>query len=403
MTAMLDHPGVIPAGWIGEPRLLAAPSGRPPVLSRQQLLDCLDAVGLTGRGGAAFPLAVKIRSLRSGVDPIVVVNATEGEPASAKDHALLGRAPQRVLDGAAVLAGALGASRVLVAVADPVLGLALHRAVKSRPDARLFTLHRVPDRFISGEARALVRALSGGPALPPGRRVLPTEQGVNGSPTVLSNAETFAQLAVLATVGPVEYARIGTSAEPGTTLLTVTGAVARPGVLEVPLGTELAAVAAAVEAAASQAVVIGGYHGAWLEPDPSLRLSRAGLATAGGTLGAGAVMFVGEHTCALAELARITHWLADQSAKQCGPCAFGLPALVADVRALAAGRADPAVADRHAAMVTGRGACAHPDGAARFIRSGLAVLADEIRTHQTYGGCRRGDHGHLTLTRIGGR
>jgi NADH:ubiquinone oxidoreductase subunit F (NADH-binding) len=229
--------------------------------------------------------------------------------------------------------------------------------------------------------------------------VLPTESGVDGVPTILSNAETFGQLAMLVRLGPIEYARSGTPSEPGTTLLTVSGAVARPGVLEVPLGVSLAEVADAVGAMPTQAVVVGGYHGAWLPPEPMLALSRAGLGSVGGTLGAGAVIFVGDQTCALSELSRVAQWLADQSTRQCGPCAFGLPALASDVRALVAGSASSEVAARHAAMVTGRGACAHPDGAARFIRTGLAVLADEVRTHQAYGGCRRSDQGQLRTGR----
>ena len=395
MTAVLNAPaaGAPPVGWLGTPRLLnGTADGPPPRLNRGELLAVLDAVNLTGRGGAAFPLAAKIRGLRTG-EPVVVVNGTEGEPASAKDAALLGRVPHLVLDGAAVLAAAVGASRVLVAIASSGQAPGLLRALAERPDRALFQLHGVEDRFIAGESRALISALDGGPAVPPGRLVLPTVRGVGGAPTVLANAETFAQLAVLARIGPAAFAEVGTAAEPGTTLVTVTGAVARPGVLEIPLGTPLGAVAAEVGAEPSDAVVIGGYHGAWLRYDPSLPLSRAGLGAAGGTLGAGAVIFVGRRTCGLAELARVAQWLADQSAKQCGPCTFGLPALAADVRALCGG--GPDLVNRHAGQVAGRGACAHPDGAVRFITSGLRVLADEVGVHRAYGGCRRSDRGQL--------
>ena len=398
MTAVLNAPatGAPPVGWLGRPRLLNGSAGSPlPSLSRDGLLALLDAVNLTGRGGAAFPLAAKIRGLRTGTEPVVVVNGIEGEPASAKDAVLLGRVPHVVFDGAAVLAAAVGASRVLVAIASSGQAPGLLRALAERPDRALFQLHGVEDRFVAGESRALISALNGGPAVPPGRLVLPTVRGVGGAPTVLANAETFAQLAVVSRIGPAAFSEVGTASEPGTTLLTVTGAVARPGVLEIPLGTSLGAVAAAVGAEPSDAVVIGGYHGAWLRYDPELELSRAGLAAAGGTLGAGAVIFVGRQTCALAELARVARWLAAQSAKQCGPCAFGLPALAADVRALQSGTGDAELFARHAGQVAGRGACAHPDGAVRFIASGLRVLTEEMGVHRAYGGCRRSDRGQL--------
>jgi NADH:ubiquinone oxidoreductase subunit F (NADH-binding) len=155
-----------------------------------------------------------------------------------------------------------------------------------------------------------------------------------------------------------------------------------------------------VGAGPSQALVIGGFHGNWLPDDPTLVLSRAGLAAAGGTLGAGAIMFVGSDSCGLAELARVSRWLADESAKQCGPCAFGLPALADDVDSIARGsRSSAAAAQRHASLLVGRGACAHPDGAVRFVRSGLAALADEVASHAAYGGCRRTDRGHLSTSR----
>lgn len=399
--------GAVPIGWIGEPRLMKptdgfdlrahlAVHGPLPALDRAQLLALVESARLTGRGGAGFPLATKLRSLRAG-RPIVVVNAAEGEPVSAKDYALLSRHPHLVLDGAAVLAGAIRARRVLIAVSDSALLSALEPVLAQRPDASRFELRLVPDRFITGEARALVAALNGGAAVPPGRRVLPTEHGVQGRPTLLSNAETFAQLAVLVRLGAAGFGSVGTPQEPGTALLTVTGAVANPGVLEIPLGTTLGAVATAVGALPSQAVVVGGYHGAWLPPSPALVLSRAGLASVGGTLGAGVLIFVGEQTCPLAELARVAEWLAGESAKQCGPCTFGLPALAADVRAQVAGHPSPA--HRTLAQLPGRGACAHPDGAVRFVSSGLSLLAAEVAVHRSYGSCRRPDRGQLATRR----
>lgn len=118
----------------------------------------------------------------------------------------------------------------------------------------------------------------------------------------------------------------------------------------------------------------------------------------GGGFGAGVLIFLGQQTCALAELTRVAGWLADESAKQCGPCRFGLPALVADLAGLL--RGIPGAADRHLAQVDHRGACAHPDGAVRFIRSGLAVLQPELVAHR-HGGCGRPDLGQLATTRAG--
>jgi NADH:ubiquinone oxidoreductase subunit F (NADH-binding) len=404
MTTLLDRPSATAWWTIGEPRLLAGPAGADqldlaahlathgPLPPADRLLGHLDAAPVAGRGGAGFPLAGKVRAL-PGRARQVVVNGAESEPASRKDRTLLLRAPHLVLDGALAVAQATGAERVTVAVHDRAVTDRVRAAVAERPDARRVEVRPVTGGFVAGEARAVVRALRGGPARPPGRRTPPTADGV-----VLANAETFAQAAVLLRRGPHRFADTGTPDEPGTTLLTVGGAVRRPGVVELPLGTPLGIVLTAAGApTAAQAVVLGGYHGSWVPALPDLRLSRAGAAAAGASLGAGVVLVLDTDTCALGELARVAAWLAAQSARQCGPCRFGLPALAADVAALAAGQPRAGAAFEHARLVTGRGACAHPDGAARFVTSGLHLLQEEARRHLAAGGCGRPVLGELPL------
>jgi len=405
VTALLDRSAVdTTAWWIGEPRLLAglaghhsldhdahvATHGRLP--SPDRLLAYLDATPLAGRGGAGFPLGKKLRTL-TGPARHVVVNGTESEPASRKDRTLLLRTPHLVLDGAIAVARATGARKITVAVHDESTARAVRAAVAERADGRDVHVRTTPGGFVAGEARAVVRALQGGPALPPGHRTPPTVAG-----DVVSNAETFAQAAVLLRLGPHPFADTGTPAEPGTTLLTVGGAVERPGVVEVPLGTPLGIVLAAAGAPAHPAaVVLGGYHGSWVAPIPEIRLSRAGAAAAGAAFGAGVVLVLSAATCPLGELARVAGWLAGESARQCGPCRFGLPAMAADVAALAAGSRRVGAALEHARAVTGRGACAHPDGAARFVTSGLHLLSDEVQRHVEQGGCRRPVLGQLPI------
>jgi NADH:ubiquinone oxidoreductase subunit F (NADH-binding) len=409
MTTTFDRaaatmPGT-PTWTIGAPRLLAgldrfpvidypthlAVHGTMPGSDLERVLAQLDAVGLTGRGGAGFPLAAKLRSLPAHGRRRVIVNGTESEPASRKDRVLLTRAPHLVLDGAVAVATAIRAEAITVAVHDLSTAENLRSAIEQR--RQRIDVAVVSGGFVSGEARAVIRSIDGGPALPTGRRTPPTQRG-----DLLGNAETFAQLAVLLRLGWRRYAETGTSSEPGTTLLTIGGAVARPGVVEAPLGTPLGILLAAAQAAAApQAVVLGGYHGAWHPPIPRIILDRAGAASAGGSLGAGVVLVVDGQTCALGELAAATRWLANQSAQQCGPCRFGLPALADDVGALYRGSTGAAeTAFRHVRAVTGRGACAHPDGTARFVTSALHMLQDEIEQHARAGSC-----GRPVLNRLG--
>jgi NADH:ubiquinone oxidoreductase subunit F (NADH-binding) len=396
-----------PATWsIGPPRLLAAgyEAGRqhdraPRLLGRDQLIRDAAAVGLLGRGGAAFPVATKLRAMPRRRPTTVVVNGSESEPASYKDRILMRRSPHLVLDGALVVAHALRARRVFIAVNDAPAAAALHHAVGNRSDARSVRIAKTGGRFVAGEARAVLRALGGGPAIAPGRRVLPSDRGYRGTPTFLSNVETFAQLGLLAAMGPRVYAETGISDEPGTTVLTVTGAVGRPGVVEIPHGTPLSVLLSDVGAAPGAAILLGGYHGSWWTGDPAVPLSRSILKAAGATLGAGVVCVLGAETCPLAELAHVSGYLASESAGQCGPCVFGLPTLAHDLRRLVDGYGS-AVSDlrRRLAVVPGRGACGHPDGTARFVESGLRAFVADIERHRTAGGCGRPMRGHLTVS-----
>jgi NADH:ubiquinone oxidoreductase subunit F (NADH-binding) len=139
-----------------------------------------------------------------------------------------------------------------------------------------------------------------------------------------------------------------------------------------------------------RALLIGGYFGTWVQADMALRLclAREDLRSVGCALGSGVVIALGQSSCGLHESARVIDYLARQSAGQCGPCVHGLRAIADAVNDLAAGVAHPRERDRvlrWSAEIRGRGACHHPDGAARFIESALAVFAAEIDSHQLRG------------------
>ncbi|MGK4578911.1 NADH-ubiquinone oxidoreductase-F iron-sulfur binding region domain-containing protein [Kitasatospora sp. HPMI-4] len=425
MSAVLEIPAVrhlgtarLTAGLDRLQRLdLAAHTrvhGPLPHATRDALMALADGIDLRGRGGAGFPFARKARAALAGADRtgaplVVVVNGTEGEPPSAKDRMLLARLPHLVLDGACLAAAAFGAEELVIGVAAGGPGeVSIPAALAERRDlpcpARTVCL---PERFVSGQAGALIRGVNGLPAVPPPLKARAADGGtggVRGRPTLLSNAETWAQLALAARLGPDAYAAAGTAGEPGTLLLTVNRPEAEQLVVEAPVGSRLGTVLAGCGAAPGTGVLVGGYHGAWLRPRDAVDapLSRAGLAELGGTLGAGAIVPLPADTCPLGEVARVAAWLAAESAGQCGPCKRGLPDAAEALGALAAGAADPAAAEaaRYAlAAAQGRGACAHPDGTARFVLSALDVFADDVAAHFSGPGCGRPVRGVLPLPR----
>ena len=376
-------------------------------VTARQLIEMVESVDLRGRGGAAFPFARKVRAVVDNAaarkcKPMILINGTEGEPGSAKDKMLLLRSPYLVLGGALLAARALSAKMIIVGVTDSSVAASVAEAARAEPDLKkIVRVVEVPDRFVSGEGGALTNAVNGKIALPPGKKRRAAETGVDGLPTLLSNAETFAQLAVLAMLGQEGYASDGTPDEPGTVLLTVGGSAGRPAVVEVPTGIPLGTVLDICEATAFDGVLVGGYHGMWLPAEfaDDVPVSRAGLDAAGGTLGAGVVMPLGG-TCPLGEVARVVRYLAKESSGQCGPCKLGLPGLARSMTALADGSGGMDTLDtarRTAAVVRGRGACGHPDGVSRFVLSALDVFSDDLTTHLFRGSCGRKTRGILPL------
>ncbi|UKD57379.1 SLBB domain-containing protein [Amycolatopsis sp. FU40] len=374
---------------------------------RARLLATVDASGLRGRGGAGFSIGRKLRAVARGRRPVVVANGCEGEPVSRKDHALLTVAPHLVLDGAVLAALATGAKEIILCVhRDDPLAASVAEALAERPSGEIpLRLVQVPGRYVSSEESALVNFLETGDARPTAKPPRPFEHGVRGRPTLIGNVETLAHLALIARYGPEWFRGCGTQESPGTTLVTVGGGVARPGVYEAALGTPVTEVLdqAGGPAEPPQAILFGGYGGAWL-PAPvaaGIRLSAEDLRAAGATLGVASLTVLPAHACGLAETARVLRYLAGESARQCGPCMFGLPAIADDFTALVLGGRAAAQAGQRLrnrlSVIPGRGACAHPDGAVRLAASALRCFAQDRQAHLAGRPCAWAAHPALPL------
>ncbi len=412
------------------------------------LVNLVTRSGLRGRGGGAFPTGEKLRAVasaraRAHTPAVVLVNGAEGEPASAKDRTLLETLPHLVLDGAVLAAQAVGAEEIVLAVcesADAAFNAAAVALAERGHDARAVALAErgrtgvppertgkvnprgggrapdrlaagamargrggeppvrllpVPARYVAGQESALVNLANGGPALPTFTPPYPFERGVRRRPTLVANVETLAHLALIARHGADWFRELGSASQPGSALLTVAGVqLADPGVYEVEVGSPLSALldAAGGVRERPRAVLFGGYAGTWIDGAHlhGVAFGDEQLAPYGATLGAGVVALLSPNACPVAELARVTRWLAAQSARQCGPCTFGLPTLADTVEQVALGRA-PRHPERRleqlASLVYRRGACSHPDGAARLLSSALHVFAEELADHAQHGPC----------------
>jgi NADH:ubiquinone oxidoreductase subunit F (NADH-binding) len=398
-TKRLSHapPRLLPPG--GDAPSLAAHVeryGRLPDLRGESaaLIGAVEASGLRGRGGAGFPTHRKLRAVAAGREPIVVANGVEGEPASHKDALLMRVNPHLVLDGAVAAAAGVGAKHIVVAVgrgatnAHAALAAAIDERTRAGERTRI-ELVAAPARFVAGEESALVNWLSGGPAKPTFVPPRPFERGMRGRPTLVQNVETLANIALIARYGAEWYRELGSDDEPGSMLVTLGGAVGRPGITELESGTTLRTALERCEGfrEPAQALLVGGYFGTWVPATAALDapLSDTGVRPFGASLGARSIAVLPRTSCGLRETARIAAYLAHESAGQCGPCVFGLRAMAGALSSLAtcdAGAKDAlARLRRLAPQVTGRGACAHPNGATRLVESALAVFTDETNHH----------------------
>lgn len=406
---LVEAPRFVLAGDKGA-RLLAGPpagSGAESYAAHRARLGSLDLVvrdprslrhtvresGLLGRGGGGFPAATKFDVAADAPgSPIVVVNASEGEPASRKDQTLLALRPHVVIDGAQLAAFAVDADDIVVYThrSHVRANEALRGALAERTDLAVrMRIVEAPETYIAGETSAVVSYLDGRGALP-SRGVIPAARvGIKGRPTVVNNLETLAHLALIARYGASWFSEVGAPEAPGSTLLTLTGAVRDPGLVVEVVGPatigEVLVTHGGVDDVA-RAVLLGGYEGTWIPGETawSTPIERHRLSRLGMSLGCGVVAVLGDDVCGLAQTARLVKWLARQSAGQCGPCVLGLPRLSDELDAVVAGRSRKSDLRRLrevATSVRGRGACGHPTGVVTLIDSALDTFAAELRRH----------------------
>jgi NADH:ubiquinone oxidoreductase subunit F (NADH-binding) len=371
--------------------------GAMPALGKGQsagILDAIERSGLRGRGGAHVSTAVKLRAVAGKRRAVIVANGAESEPASQKDAVLLAHAPHLVIDGLVAAAAGVGARDAILYVKNAG-GTAFESAAvalreRGRSDRVTIRLVQAPATYVAGQETAAIAHLSGRAALPTTVPPRPFERGVDGRPTVVCNVETLAHIGLIVRHGPDWFRAVGSPSQPGTALVTLTGAIAQPGVYETAFHTPLADLISRAGGLTgpAQALLVGGYGGSWLTAEEMARLSlsEGDPLLSAGSIGAGVLVVLGAGACGLHESARVLDYLADQSAGQCGPCVYGLRSIADGFSLLLGGKRNRALEAqllKWTGDVRGRGACRHPDGAARFVESAMRVFAPEIAAHRS--------------------
>ena len=363
-----------------------------PALRSGELIAELESSGLLGRGGAGFPVGRKWRTVaeRSSGHAVVLANGAEGEPLSRKDRSLMAARPHLVIDGALLGARAVGADDIIfyVGAEHRAANAAMRHALAERQDMRgRATIVSAPDVYVSGEESAAVQFVNAGVARPTTTPPRPFDRGVGGRPTLVQNVESLALAALIARRGHNWYRDRGRRS--GTGLITVSGVVNHAGVQEIDFGASLGDVAGLAGGlrGEAQAVLLGGYFGGWADVDEQwgLPMDPGSMRGRGLAFGCGVVHFLAAESCGVEATSRILTYLASQSARQCGPCVFGLSAIAAAAQRLATRAPQADDLDRIArwgGQLAGRGACHHPDGAVVLLRSALELFADDFAQHQ---------------------
>lgn len=352
--------------------------------------------GLEGRGGGAFPVWRKLEAaVESPGTPCVIVNCSESEPGSRKDWTLCTYRPHLVLDGAAALARSIGATEVTLHLHRTNIqpALALARAMVERdafPEDLRWGVSRGPGGYVAGESSAVARFVHEGVAVPAFATVPLARRGPSGRPTVVSNAETAAQVGLLLRLGPDSFGAAGTPNHPGSFLATITGGVGKPGTVVEVVGP--ATIGQVLHDGADLGdvplgVLVGGYAGTWLPGSVGwhVPMDPAALAPLGASRGCGFLGVLPFGACGITETARLARYLAGESAGQCGPCVHGLPQVSEQLSQLARGDLGGRGLRRlHGTLraLPESGACRHPDGVVRLVQSALTAFDADVAGHR---------------------
>lgn len=365
--------------------------GYRPIGDVPDLLEVVRRAGLRGRGGAAFPTALKLDAVRgrNGM-PIVVANGAEGEPMSVKDRWLMRRRPHLVLDGLRIAAALAGTTETYVYVSDPGSADSIRSALDEAGGSDVRTprieVTTVGPAYVAGEETAVVHALNGGEPIPTDKPPRPFEEGVDGRPTVVSNVETLANLPLVHRMGAREYRSAGVDTAAGTFLLTLSGTTGN-GLYEVPFGITLRRVLhwLGVEGDGISGLLPGGYFSGVVSASAlDTPLDHDSFAAIGSGLGCGAIGVLGPETCPVAVSAGVMTYFADENAGQCGSCFNGSAAMAAILDALGNFQAERSDVERlrHlSGFLRGRGACGTLDGATNVAAGLLREFPDVVEVH----------------------
>jgi NADH-quinone oxidoreductase subunit F len=373
----------------------------------------VEASGLRGRGGAAFPVGRKWQfAVETPAErKYLVCNGGEDEPGSRKDRYLLENYPHKVLEGVLLASFAVGAREAYLYVnREYESALAgVERAIAEAEGAgyvgeRLFGtdhgvvvhMHRADTTYVAGEDSAAIESLEGKQALPRQKPPYPATVGLQGMPTIVNNVETLANVPAIVAKGGAWYRTIGTPDSPGTMLFTTMERVRRPGIYELPFGAPFRTLYEECAGGLDderplKAILPGGPSSGFLLPDAlDLPLDYQAFRDAGSALGCGVMTFYPQGTCMVEETLRIAEFFAAESCGQCPACQSETQQLARILQQVQAGKAPATVlgmVDRVIQFAKGKGFCSLINMPGPPITSAIRLFPEDFQHHVEHGTC----------------
>ena len=315
-------------------------------LTKEAVIAEVKTAGLRGRGGAGFPTALKMTSLAIEAESVkyVVCNADEGEPGNFKDRYLLENDPHSVLEGMAIVGYATGAKKGYIYIRGEYdLPIRTMKWTIEQAGRRGYLGTRIlgcdftfdvevvsgAGSYVCGEEFALIESIEGKPGRTRVKPPFPTQRGIYGKPTLISNVETFANVPAILAIGGAEYAKIGTKSSTGTKLICLSGNIMRRGVFEIPFGVSIRAVIDELGGGVKNGrkirmVQLGGACGPIIPPfmlDMTIDYER--FEEFESKTGAGAIIVIDDRFDLFKILLRIVKFFAHESCGKCVPCREG--------------------------------------------------------------------------------
>ncbi|MGE0114106.1 MAG: NADH-quinone oxidoreductase subunit NuoF [Steroidobacteraceae bacterium] len=381
-------------------------------MSRDQVIDEVKASGLRGRGGAGFPTGMKWSFMprQSPIQKYVVCNSDESEPGTCHDRDILRYNPHALIEGMAIGGFAMNATVGYNYIRGEFLGEPIPRfeaALKEAYAAGLlgrnikgsgidFDLYMAAGAgaYICGEETALLESLEGKQGRPRFKPPFPANFGLYGKPTTINNTQSYASVPTILRKGAKWFADLGVTNAGGTMVFSVSGHVAKPLNIELPLGipfTELLEIAGGVwQGRKLKSVIPGGISTPVVPAEimNTVTMDYDGLRKAGSALGTGSMIVMDDTTCMVKTLERISRFFYAESCGQCTPCREGTGWVNRVLKRIVAGQGTKKDLDlllEVVGKIEGHTICAFGDAAAWPVQSFIKHYRHEFEYYVEHG------------------